>query len=112
MDLSKAFDSLNHDLLLAKLEAYGLDNNAVSFMRSYLTNRLQRCKINNSFSEWAKISAGVPQGSILGPLLFNIFINDILFLQKCDLANYADDSTIYTSDECVSTIIDSLSYSV
>ena len=59
MDLSKAFDSLNHDLLLAKLEAYGLDNNAVSFMRSYLTNRLQRCKINNSFSEWTKISARV-----------------------------------------------------
>ena len=80
-------------------------------MRSYLTNRLQRCKINNSFSEWAKISAGVPQRSILGPLLFNIFINDILlFLQKCDLANYADDSTMYTSDKRVSTIIDSLSH--
>ena len=55
MDLSKAFDSLNHDLLLAKLEAYGLDNKAVSFMRSYLTNRLQNCKINNSFSEWTNI---------------------------------------------------------
>ena len=97
MDLSKAFDSLDHDLLLAKLEACGLDNNAVSFTRSYLTNRLQRCKINNSFIEWTKISAGVPQGSISGPLLFNIFINDIfLFLQKCDLANYADESTMYT----------------
>ena len=112
MDLSKAFDSLNHDLLLAKLEAYGLYNNPVSFMRTYLTNRLQRCKINNSFSEWAKISAGVPQGSILGPLLFNIFINDILFLQKCDLANYADDSTIYTSNKRVSKMTDSLSCSV
>ena len=111
MDLSKAFDSLNHDLLLAKPEAYGLDNNPVSFMRSYLTNRLQRCKINNSFSEWAKISAGVPQGSILGSLLFNIFTNDIfLFLQKCDLANYADDSTMYTSGKRASTFIDSLSH--
>ena len=99
MDLSKAFDSVNHDLLLAKLEAYGLDNNTVCFMRRYRTNRLQRCKINNSFSEWMKISAGVPQGSILGPLIFNIFINNIfLWLQKCDLANYADFSTMYASD--------------
>ena len=108
MDLSKVFDSLNHDLL-AKLEAYGLGNNAVSFMGSYLTNRLQRCKI--SFREWAKISAGVPQGSILGPLLFNIFFHDIfLFLHKCDLTNYANDSTMYTSDKRVSTIIDSLTH--
>ena len=80
-------------------------------MRSCLTNRLQRCKINNCFSEWAKISVGVPQGSILGPLILNVFINDIfLFLQKCDLANYADDCTIYTSGKRVSTITDSLSH--
>ena len=70
---------------------------------------LQRCKINNSFSEWVKISVRVLQGSTLGPLLFNIFINDIfLFLQKCDLANYADDNTMYTSDKRLSTIVDSL----
>ena len=111
MDLSKAFDSVNHDLLFAKLEAYGLDNNTVCFMRRYRTNRLQRCKINNSFSEWMKISAGVPQGSILGPLIFNIFINNIfLWLQKCDLANYADFSTMYASEKRVSTVIDSLNH--
>ena len=63
MDLSKAFDSLNHELLLAKLKAYGLDSNSVTFMKSYLTNRLQRCKINNYFSEWGKVLNGVPQGS-------------------------------------------------
>ena len=79
-------------------------------MRNYLTNTLQRCKINNSLSECARIPAGVPKGSILGPLLFNIFISDVfLLLQKCDVANYADDSTMYTSDKCISTAVDSLS---
>ena len=99
MDLSKAFDSLNHELLLAKLKTYGLDSNSISFMKSYLTSRLQCCKTNNSFSEWGKVLNGVPQRSILGPLLFNILLNDMfLSLQKCDLANYVDDSTLYTSD--------------
>ena len=109
MDLSKAFDSLNHELLLAKLKAYGLDSNSVTFMKSYLTNRLQRCKINNSFSEWGKVLNGPPQVSILGSLLFNIFLNDIfLSLQKCDLANY--DSTLYTSDKSISNITNSISH--
>ena len=72
-------------------------------MRSYVTNRLLRCKRNNSFSEWVTTSAGVQQESILGPLLLSIFIYDIfLFLQMCDLANYADDSTMYASDKRVS----------
>ena len=111
MDLSKAFDSLNHELLLAKLKAYGLDNNSVNFMKSYLTNRLQRCKINNSFREWGKVLNGVPQGSIIGPLLFNIFLNGVfLSLQKCDLAHYGNNTTLYTYDKSISSIMNSLSH--
>ena len=64
MDLSKAFDSLNHELLLTKLKAYGLDSNSITFMKSYLTNRLQRYKISNSFSEWGEVLNGVPQRPI------------------------------------------------
>ena len=78
-------------------------------MKSYPTNRLQRCKINNSFSEWGKVLNGPPQVSILGSLVFNIFLNDIfLSLQKCDLANY--DSTLYTSDKSISNITNSISH--
>ena len=111
MDLSKAFDSLNHELLLTKLKAYGLDSNSVTFMKSYLTNRLQCCKKITLLVNGGKHFNGVPQGSILCPLLFNIFLNDIfLSLQKCDLANYADDSTLYTSDKGTSNIMNSRSH--
>ena len=77
IDVSKAFDTLNHNLLVAKLKAYGLNLDAASVIKRYLTNRYQRCKIGDSFNEWERIIAVVPQGSNLGSLLFNIFINDI-----------------------------------
>ena len=89
MDLSKAFDTINHTLLLAKLKAYGFSNQALSLLQIYLCNRFQRSIINGSFSSWNEVITGVPQGSILRPLLFNIFLNDIfLFISKCQLCNY------------------------
>ena len=68
-DRSKAFDCLNCELLIAKLEAYGFDHSSLSYIYSYLSDRKQRTKINNTFSKWSDIKSGVPKGSILGPLL-------------------------------------------
>ena len=95
MDLSKAFDCLPHDLLVRKLVAYGLEKDAADLLLNYLSNRKQRVKIGNNFSTWLKILKGVPQGSILGPFLFNVFINDIFYwLKEGSLYNYADDNTL------------------
>ena len=95
MDLSKDFDSLNHNLLLTKLKVYGLDSDSVELFRSFTYNRYQRCTINNSFNKWEKVLAGTPQDSILGPLFF---INDLfVFLQRRDeLANYNVSTLILT----------------
>ena len=76
-DLSKAFDCLSHELLLAKLHAYGFSIAALRLIHSYLTNRKQRTKVNLSYSPWEEILFGVPQGSILGPFLFNSFLCDL-----------------------------------
>ena len=81
-------------LPLAKLKAHDFSNQALSLLQSYLYNRFQRSIINGSFSSWNVAITGVPQGLILGPLLLNIFLNDICFLlSKCQLCNYADDNT-------------------
>ena len=95
MDLSKAFDSISHPLLLAKLHAYGFAENAIKLLASYLTGRSQKVKIHSDFSDYNTLKRGVPQGSVLGPSLFNLFINDLFcFIQKTILSNFADDNTL------------------
>ena len=95
MDLSKAFDIMNHNLLIAKLGAYCFQKDALSFMKSYLTKKRQQVRVNINFSAWERIISGVPQGSILGPLLCSIILNDLfLFVENSDLSNYADDNTL------------------
>ena len=108
-DLSKAFDYLDHELLIAKLNAYGFSLPALRLINDYLFNRRQRTRIGNSFSDWCEAILGVLQGSILGPLLFNIFLADVfLVLKDVDIANFADDNTPFKSANNIDELIDSL----
>ena len=108
-DLSKAFDCIPHDLIIAKLEAYAFQTDALNLLYDYLSNRKQRVKINETFSSWENTEYGVPQGSILGPRLFNIHLCDLFYLlEDLDIANYADDTTIYTVKENKESVINVL----
>ena len=98
-DLSKAFDCISHDVLLAKLVYYGLDNTSIALMRSYLDGRRQCTYFGRAFSEEGTIQHGVPQGSVLGPLLFIIYINDIGQCTDSKLVLFADDTTCLCKDK-------------
>ena len=108
MDLSKAFDVIPHGLLLAKMKAYGYSDEVTSLMRSYLAGRKQRVKVKDARSEWITMNMGVPQGSVLGPTLFNVFLNDLLLhMDTAGVAvyNYADDNTLSVVSDTVGELI-------
>ena len=110
-DLSKVFDCIPHDLLIAKLEAYGFDNYTIRYVYSYLKNRKQCVKINNTYSDLLDIISGVPQGSIVGPILFNIFFNDFFYVILIASAhNYADDNTLTSFGKTLEDLIKKLEH--
>ena len=111
MDLSKVFDTINHELFIAKLNAYGFSIEALEVLLSYLQERWQRVKINTTFSSWTKLLQGVPQGLVLGPMLFSIYINDMFFaLNEIDICNFADDTTSYVCDSNFKSVLEKLEH--
>ena len=101
LDFKKAFDTVSHLKILHKLRLMGLDELTLSWLESYLTNRQQCVKVNGSISGLLPIVYGVPQGSILGPILFSLYINDIVNIVDCGIILYADDTVIYHQDHQV-----------
>ena len=95
IDFAKAFDSVPHGRLLLKLQALGVHGSLLQWFRSFLTTRRQRVVVNGHFSDWSAVSSGVPQGSILGPLLFIIYVNDISSVVRSNIQMFADDLTLY-----------------
>ena len=104
------FDCLDHDLVIAKLNAYGFSLTALRLVHDYLPNRKQRTRVNNSYIDWLEVAFGVRQRSILGPLLFNIFLADLFFtLDDGNFTNFADDNLSYVYDN-ISYVYDNISY--
>ena len=109
MDLSKVFDCILHDLLIAKLQAYGFSEKTVTFIYSYLKRRKENVKIENFDSDFLTLLSGVPQGSILGPFFSNLFLNDLpATLKMSGLYNFAGDNTISTASKNMSNLIQTL----
>ena len=102
IDFAKAFDSVPHNLLINKLKCYGITGKLLNWMESYLNNRIQRVVINGSTSQWLPVKAGVPQGSILGPLMFLLYINDLpKVVENSSIAMYADDAKIFIESKSI-----------
>ena len=95
LDFQKEFDSVPHTRLLSKLQAYGIGGKLYNWLCNYFTGRKQKVVLNNKSSSWTSVTSGVPQGSVLGPLLFNIFINDLPSVVQSELVLFADDAKIY-----------------
>ena len=111
MDLSKTYDCLPHDILIAKFRAYGLDRSSLILLMDYLNSRKKRTKVDSSYNKWSEIKHGIPPGSILRPLLFNIFINDLFFVaEKSDICNFADDNTLYSCGANLKTVLENLKH--
>lgn len=106
VDLSKAFDSVSHDILLDKLVYHGIQENELSLIRSYLENRRQVVRIDNQYSNILKVLRGVPQGSVIGPFLFLVYVNDLPDYLPQTTVMYADDTTLITKDKCISKLYD------
>lgn len=95
IDIKKAFDTIDHEIILQKLAKYGVDQDALKWLKSYLANRLQQCNVNNHLSSTSPLNCEVPQGSIIGPLLFLIYINDLPnCLSLGSPRMYADDTNV------------------
>ena len=111
MDLSKAYDCLPHDLMFAKLEAYGLTKESLLLISDYLNYRKKRTKIVSAYSDWVNVILGIPPGSVLGPLLFSIFINAIFpVVEKSDICNIANDNTLYSHGSNLFLILSNLEH--